>query len=132
MLLSSTHLQGLGVPELQRSQSRHRRTRHLPPEFMALRALPHLQEMTERANVPLLGIIPTMTTTTTRHAREVMDQLTDQYSDLLLPAIPRRVALQDAALAGLPVTSFEPSSEIAERFMPLAREVLTRGKNLAA
>ncbi len=61
-----------------------------------------------------------------------MDQLTDQYSDLLLPAIPRRVALQDAALAGLPVTSFEPSSEIAERFMPLAREVLTRGKNLAA
>ncbi|CAG4909131.1 unnamed protein product [Acidithrix sp. C25] len=99
---------------------------------MALRALPHLQEMTERANVPLLGIIPTMTTTTTRHAREVMDQLTDQYSDLLLPAIPRRVALQDAALAGLPVTSFEPSSEIAERFMSLAREVLTRGKNLAA
>jgi len=103
-----------------------------PPEFMAFRALPHLQEMTERAGIPLLGIVPTMATATTRHAREVMEQLNDQYSDLVLPAIPRRVALQDAALAGLPITSFEPSSDIAERFMALAREVLSRGKNIAA
>lgn len=44
-----------------------------PPEFMAFRALPHLQEMVDRAGVPLLGIVPTMTTTTTRHAREVME-----------------------------------------------------------
>ncbi len=103
-----------------------------PPEFMAFRALPHLQEMTDRAGVPLLGIIPTMATATTRHAREVMEQLNSQYANLVLPAIPRRVALQDAALAGLPITSFEPSSDVAERFMALAREVLSRGKNLAA
>jgi chromosome partitioning protein len=103
-----------------------------PPEFMAFRALPHLQEMTDRAGVPLLGIIPTMATATTRHAREVMEQLNSQYADLVLPAIPRRVALQDAALAGLPIASFQPSSDVAERFMALAREVLSRGKNLAA
>lgn len=64
-----------------------------PPEFMAFRALPHLQEMTDRAGVPLLGIIPTVGTATTRHAREVMEQLSSQYGSLVLPAIPRRVAL---------------------------------------
>ncbi len=103
-----------------------------PPEFMAFRALPHLQEMAERAGVPLLGIVPTMATTSTRHAREVVEQLTEQYTDLVLTAIPRRVALQDAAIAGLPITSFAPTSDIAERFMVLAREVLRRGKNVAA
>lgn len=103
-----------------------------PPEFMAFRALPHLQEMTERAGVPLMGIVPTMTTSTTRHAREVLEQLDAQYRGLLLPAIPRRVVLQDAALAGLPITEFEPSSDVAERFRTLAQEVLDRGKNLAA
>ena len=103
-----------------------------PPEFMAFRALPHLQEMAERAGVPLLGIIPTMATTTTRHAREVMEQLTEQYPDLVLTSIPRRVAVQDAAIAGLPITSFDPTSDIAERFMALATEVLSRGKNIAA
>jgi chromosome partitioning protein len=103
-----------------------------PPEFMAFRALPHLQEMTERAGVPLMGIVPTMATGTTRHAREVLEQLDTQYRALLLPAIPRRVALQDAALAGLPITEFEPSSDVAERFRTLAQEVLDRGKNVAA
>lgn len=103
-----------------------------PPEFMALRALPHLQEMTERAGVPLIGIIPSMATTTTRHAREVMDQLSEDYGDVLLTSIPRRVALQDAAIAGSPITSFDPGSEVAERFVSLAREVLVRGKNIAA
>lgn len=103
-----------------------------PPEYMSLRALPHLQEMLERAGVPLIGIIPSLVTTTTRHAREVMEQLTHEYGDLLLTSIPRRVALQDAAIAGEPITSLEPNSDITNRFVALAREVLTRGKNLAA
>lgn len=103
-----------------------------PPEFMAFRALPHLREMTERAGVPLLGIVPTMMTAVSRHAREVSEQLAEQYGDLLLASIPRRVALQDAALAGLPITAFDPSSDTAERFKTLAQEVLTRGKNIAA
>lgn len=103
-----------------------------PPEFMAFRALPHLQEMVDRSGIPLLGIVPTMTTTSTRHAREVLEQLKDRYSTLVLTAIPRRVSLQDAALAGLPITAFDPSSDIASRFISLAKEVLSRGKNLAA
>jgi chromosome partitioning protein len=103
-----------------------------PPEYMAFRSLPHLQEMAVRANVPLTGIVPTMTTTVSRHAREVLDQLREEYPGLLLPSIPRRVALQDAALSGLPVTTFDPHSDAARRFLTLAKEVLDRAKNVAA
>lgn len=103
-----------------------------PPEYMAFRSLPHLQEMALRANVPVTGIVPTMTTSVSRHAREVLSQLQDEYPGLLLPSIPRRVALQDAALSGLPVTTFEPNSDAARRFLALAQEVLDRAKNIAA
>lgn len=103
-----------------------------PPEYMAFRSLPHLQEMAARANVPVTGIIPTMTTSVSRHAREVLSQLQDEYSGLLLPSIPRRVILQDAALSGFPVTTFEPNSDAARRFLALAKEVLDRTKNIAA
>lgn len=103
-----------------------------PPEYMAFRSLPHLREMAARANVPVTGIVPTMTTSVSRHAREVLCQLQDEYPGLLLPSIPRRVALQDAALSGLPVTTFEPNSDAAHRFMALAKEVLDRAKNIAA
>lgn len=103
-----------------------------PPEYMAFRSLPHLREMAARANVPVTGIVPTMTTSVSRHAREVLSQLQDEYPGLLLPSIPRRVALQDAALSGLPVTTFEPNSDAARRFMALAKEVRDRAKNIAA
>jgi chromosome partitioning protein len=103
-----------------------------PPEYMAFRSLPHLREMAERAGVPLVGVVPTMTTTVSRHAREVIEQLEEQYPELLLPSIPRRVALQDAALSGVPVTTFEPRSDAALRFLALAREVLDHAKNVAA
>jgi len=103
-----------------------------PPEYMAFRSLPHLQEMAARVNVPVTGIVPTMTTSVSRHAREVLSQLQDEYPGLLLPSIPRRVALQDAALSGLPVTTFEPNSDAAQRFLALAKEVLDRAKNIAA
>lgn len=103
-----------------------------PPEYMAFRSLPHLQEMAARVNVPVTGIVPTMTTSVSCHAREVLSQLEDEYPGLLLPSIPRRVALQDAALSGLPVTTFEPNSDAARRFLALAKEVLDRAKNIAA
>jgi hypothetical protein len=32
----------------------------------------------------------------------------------------------------MPVTDFEPGSDISKRFLALATEVLSRGKNLAA
>ena len=103
-----------------------------PPEYMAFRALSHLQEMATRADVPLVGIVPTMATSVSRHAREVLELLQEQYPTLLLESIPRRVVLQDAAVAGVPVTTYDPKSDAAQRFLALGREVLNRAKNLAA
>lgn len=103
-----------------------------PPEFLAFRSLPHLHEMAQRAEAPVTGIIPTMTMTGTRHAREVAETLNEQYAADLLAAIPRRVVLQDAALAGQPITTYAPHSDSASVFHQIATEVLSRAKTVAA
>jgi chromosome partitioning protein len=97
-----------------------------PPEFMAFRALPDVLDMAGRAGAAVLGIVPTFAQRTTRHAREVAEALAGEYPKLLLPPIPRRVAVQDAALAGQPVSTYMPSSDVAGAFQELAKEVLHR------
>jgi chromosome partitioning protein len=106
-----------------------------PADFLAFRALPTLLDAVERARglVPgmrPLGIVPMFTGTRTRHEAEVLAELADQHGGLLLPAIPRRVVVADAALAGEPVTSFAPYSEAAEAFAALAKEVRARAEAL--
>jgi cellulose biosynthesis protein BcsQ len=61
--------------------------------------------------------------TRTRHEVEVLAELTDQHGALLLPAIPRRVVVADAAVAGEPVDLFAPYSEAAEAFTALAKRL---------
>jgi chromosome partitioning protein len=77
-----------------------------------------------------LGIVPMFTGTRTRHEAEVLAELADRHGELLLPAIPRRVVVADAALAGEPVTVFAPYSEAAEAFAALAKEVRRRAETL--
>ena len=102
-----------------------------PPEFLAYRALRLVQETVERARqeapgLRLLGIVPTFVTRQTRHAREVLGVLRDDYGEQLLPEIPRRVVLQDAALAGQAVCAYAPGSGAAGAFAKLAKEVIAR------
>jgi len=59
---------------------------------------------------------------------EVLAELADRNGGLLLPAVPRRVVVADAALAGEPVTTFAPYSEAAEAFAALAKEVRHRAE----
>ena len=99
-----------------------------PPEFMAFRALPDVLDMAAQANVRVLGIVPTFAQRNTRHAREVAEALEVDYAKLLLPPIPRRVAVQDAAMAGKPVTDYQPSSDVASAFTKLAKEVIHRAR----
>ncbi len=99
-----------------------------PPEFMAYRALPDVLDMASRSGAQVLGIVPTFAQHSTRHAREVAEALEADYGKLLLPPIPRRVAVQDAALAGKPVTDYQPSSAVASAFRELAKEVLRRAR----
>lgn len=99
-----------------------------PPEFMAYRPLPHVLRTAARAGIPVIGIVPTLSHRTTRHAAEVLDQLAREYPALVLTAIPRRVAVQEAALAGLPLAIYAPRSEAGAAFAELAKEVNHRAK----
>jgi len=106
-----------------------------PPDFLAFRALPTLLGAIERARtwaleMRLLGIVPMFVGARTRHEAEVLAELRERHGELLLPGIPRRVIVQDAALAGEPVTVFAPYSEAAEAFVALAKEVRRRAKTL--
>ena len=97
-----------------------------PPEYMAFRALPHVLRTAHQAGVQVLGVVPTMVHRTTRHAVEVLEQLAEDYPQLLLPEIPRRIAIQEAALAGLPLSHFAPRADASLAFVALAEEVANR------
>jgi chromosome partitioning protein len=123
---------GLGVLSWCALNAAHAAVVTCPPEFLAFRSLEHLQEMAEEAGAPIVGIVPTMSTARTRHAREVTELLVAEHDDLVLPSVPRQVSLQDAAVAGKPITSFSPTSDVTSIFIQLADEVYSRVSHLAS
>lgn len=48
--------------------------------------------------------------------------------DQLLPAVPRRIVVQEAALAGEPVSLYSPMSDAAKAFVAVAEEVMRRAQ----
>lgn len=104
-----------------------------PTEFLAHRALAQLLATIDRArrlspSLSLIGILPTMVTRGSRHQRDVLDRLRAEHGDLVLHEIPRRVVLQDAAAAGLPVNRYAPRSDSTVVFQALALDVLARAR----
>lgn len=102
-----------------------------PPEFLAHRALDQMLATIERVralspDLRLLGIVPTLAGRRSRHERDLLDTLGADFAALLLPEIPRRVAVQDAAMAGWPVTLHAPRSDAAAAFRALTDAVLGR------
>ena len=102
-----------------------------PPDFFAYRALGQVLDTLDRARrlnprLRLAGIVPTLVGRRSRHEREGLDALAEHHRAELLPEIPRRVVLQDAALAGRPIASYEPRGDAAAAFAQLATEVLRR------
>jgi chromosome partitioning protein len=102
-----------------------------PPDFMAVRALPLLLETLEQARsirpeLRLLGIVPTLVGTRTLHEREVLAHLDDRYGELLLPGIPRRIAVADAHITGRPIVGGDPAHRASVAFRDLAGEVMRR------
>ena len=100
------------------------------PEFLAYRALRLALETVERAQrqspeLRTWAIVPTIVTRQTRHAKEVIDVIREDYGDRVLSGIPRRVVVQDAVLSGLPVREYAPRSDAATAFSQLATEVLS-------
>ena len=103
-----------------------------PPDYLSYRSLAHLQEVLFLSKTPIMGIVPTLVSKQSRHAREALDLMDENYSDLILQSIPRRVAVQDAIVAGKPIIDYLPNSDVSHAFLTLGKEVLSRAKTVAA
>jgi chromosome partitioning protein len=64
--------------------------------------------------------------TRTLHEREVLAHLDDRYGELLLPGIPRRIAVADAHITGRPIVAGDPAHLASVAFRDLAGEVMRR------
>lgn len=78
-------------------------------------------------NLKISGIVPTMSDRTVL-GRETHEQLSSTYPDLVLPAIPRRVAYGEAHASGSDIFTFAPESDAAQAYINLVKEVIKRGK----
>lgn len=103
-------------------------------EFFALRGVALLIETIEKVRdrlnpaIKLDGILATMYDPRTLHAREVVERLYEAFGDQVFDTIVNRtVKFPDATIAALPITEFAPSSDAAEYYRTVARELVARG-----
>jgi len=102
-------------------------------QVLSLKALPPLLEQVEtirRVNprLKLLGILPTLVEAATNLGSEAVDELRRTFKrDVFKHEVPKRVALAELpAREKKAITQAAPSSELAETFRALAREVIAR------
>jgi chromosome partitioning protein len=101
-------------------------------EYFSLRGVALLQDtihkIQERTNpdLQLAGVLPTMVDRTV-HAREVLARLVEAFDDRAFhTVINRTVKFPETSVAGVPITSYAPTSAAAAAYRQLAREVLAR------
>lgn len=103
-------------------------------EFFALRGVALLIETIDKVRdninetIQLDGILATMYDPRTLHSREVLDRLHEVFGEKVFRSvIGRTVKFPDATVAGEPITSFAPTSDAAESYRTVARELVARG-----
>ena len=103
-------------------------------EFFALRGVALLVQTVEKVkartnpSLELDGLIPTMHDARTLHAREVLERLQEAFPGQVFDtAISRTVKFPDATVARKPITQFAASSDAAEAYRRVARELVKRG-----
>lgn len=103
-------------------------------EFFALRGVALLIQTIEKVRartnptLQLDGLIPTMHDNRTLHAREVLERLQEAFPGMVFQtAIGRTVKFPDATVARKPITTFAPTSDAAEAYRRVARELVKRG-----
>lgn len=103
-------------------------------EFFALRGVALLIETIEKVRdrlnpaIKLDGILATMYDPRTLHAREVVERLYEAFGEQVFDTIVHRtVKFPDATIAALPITEFAPTSDAAEYYRTVARELVSRG-----
>lgn len=102
-------------------------------EYFALRGVALLQDtilkVRDRLNprLEIEGLLATMYDSRTVHGREVLSRLIEAFDDRVFNTIVgRTVRFPETTVAGMPITSFAPSSPGAKAYRNLAREVLVR------
>jgi chromosome partitioning protein len=103
-------------------------------EFFALRGVALLIETIDKVRdrlnpaIKLDGILATMYDPRTLHSREVIERLYEAFGDQVFDTIVNRtVKFPDATIAALPITEFAPTSDAAEYYRTVARELVARG-----
>jgi chromosome partitioning protein len=72
----------------------------------------------------LFGVLPTFVDLRSRFARALLDEMRrDDRIRVLEPGIKRSILMAEATLAGEPITSYAPDSDMAAAFRRLAEEV---------
>ena len=76
------------------------------------------------ANVQILGIVPTMVQTSTNMADLFLEQVKNDYGDLLLPyPIPHTIKITESQLSGEPITDYEPTHPASLAYLQLAKHI---------
>jgi chromosome partitioning protein len=103
-------------------------------EYFALRGVALLVETIDKVRdnineaIQLDGILATMYDPRTLHSREVLDRLHEVFGEKVFRSvIGRTVKFPDATVAGEPITTFAPTSDAAESYRTVARELVARG-----
>ena len=102
-------------------------------DFFALRGVALLKDqinkVQDRLNpaIKLDGILVTMHERTL-HSKEVLDRLNEAFGSFVFKTqISRAVKFKDATVAQLPITAYAPTSDAAESYRSVARELISRG-----
>jgi chromosome partitioning protein len=104
-------------------------------EYLSLRGLVQLQNTLEmirenlNPNVGIHGILPTMYDRRTLHSREAVEILQENFGDLVFNTrIRKTVRYAEAPVKGQSVLAYDPTSDAAEMYRDLAKEVLNGAK----
>ena len=104
-------------------------------EFFALRGVALLMDTIEKVQqrlnpeLVLEGIVATMYDARTVHSREVLQTVVDAFGDgVFHTVINRTIKFPETSVAGEPITSYAPSSNGADAYRQLARELMAREK----
>jgi chromosome partitioning protein len=102
-------------------------------DFFALRGVALLKDqinkVQDRLNpaIKLDGILVTLHERTL-HSKEVLDRLYEAFGNHVFKTqIARTVKFKDATVAQLPITAYAPTSDAAESYRSVAKELVSRG-----
>jgi len=102
-------------------------------EYYALEGITQLlqivQKVQKSANpkLSILGVLLTMYDQRTTLSKQVQDELSNHFSDLLFKTvIPRNIRLAEAPSYGIPISEYDKWSKGARSYKALAKEVMNR------